>query len=524
MAAFKRTILAQTRAPKETYNFSNIRYAEPPVGDLRFRAPVPPREINRSIDQGLVGRICPQATPAWQLIAQQFVPAYLAGKPFNASAAEASIAAAAAASPLPLDPRTTEDCLFLDVVVPERVFSQASNSTSNDTGAPVLVWIHGGGYTLGEKTGNGVYNSAGLIKASQVSGAEGVIYVALNYRASLLIHSDKETNAALYDQRLGLEWVQTYIHLFGGDPNRVTVFGESAGGGSIMHQVTAFGGLAGKAPFQRAVLQSPAFSNIPSNYQQEETFDAFLALLNVSTLQEARQLPSSALMKANAQQVGTSPYSFFTYGPVVDGLFAPAIPGKLLLQGSFDRGLKLMLGYNADEGLGFTSPFVTNDTAYNEYVTSAFPGISPGVANYVENELYPPASDSTPYKDEIGRASMTISESSFVCNTLYLDRAFGNNTYVYQFSVPPALHGQDVAYTFFNGPNMAVLSDATAVALQEYITSFAETGVPSGPSIPTFPLYANGSTVLNLNATSITQIMDPTANARCLWWQKALYY
>lgn len=109
-------------------------------------------------------------------------------------------------------------------------------------------------------------------------------------------------------------------------------------------------------------------------------------------------------------------------------------------------------------------------------------------------------------------------------------QAFGNQTFAYQFSVPPALHGQDVPYTFFNGlnsvtgDNVPVQSDATALALQEYITSFAATGVPSGPGIPRFPLYGNHSTILNLNATSITEIMDPTANARCLWWQKALYY
>ncbi|KAL8689466.1 MAG: hypothetical protein Q9218_004871 [Villophora microphyllina] len=468
--------------------------------------------------------------PAWSLIAAQFDPAYLAGKPFNASAAEAAIVAASI-SPPSIDPRTTEDCLFLDVVVPEQVFSQASNSTGSPKGAPVLVWIYGGGYTAGEKTGGGLYNPAGLIKASQVGGSDGVVYVALNYRlgafgwlAGPTLQSNGTANAALYDQRLALQWVQDNIHLFGGDPNRVTVIGESAGGGSIMHQITAFGGLAGKAPFQQAVLQSAAFQNMPGNFQQEQTFDAFLSLLNVSTLEDARQLDSSALIKANAQQVGASPYGFFTYGPVVDGLFAPAIPGKLLLQGSFDHGLKLMLGHNADEGLDFTSPFVTNDTAYDEYVVTSFPDIDPSVASYVENQLYPPASNSTLYHDETGRLSLTISESTFVCNTLYLDRAFGNQTFAYQFSVPPALHGQDVPYTFFNGPNTAVLSDATAVALQEYITSFAETGVPSGASLPGFPLYGNNSTIINLNATSITEIMDPTANARCLWWQKALYF
>ncbi|KAL8951891.1 MAG: hypothetical protein Q9222_002166 [Ikaeria aurantiellina] len=525
-----------------TYNFSNIRYAEPPIGNLRFRAPIPPQTANRSVDNGLIGRVCPQAAPAWQAIAQQFDPAYLTGKPFNASDAEAALAAAAS-NPPTNDSRTTEDCLFLDVVVPEQVYSQANQSEKSNEGAPVLVWIYGGGYTFGEKTGAGAYNPSGLIKASQVGGSEGVVYVALNYRlgafgwlAGPTLQSDGTANAALYDQRLALQWVQKYIHLFGGDPTRVTVFGESAGGGSIMHQITAFGGLAGKAPFQQAILQSAAFQNVstneimdrvegmPGNFQQEQTFDGFLSLLNVSTLAEARELPSSALITANAQQVGASPYGLFTYGPVVDGLFAPGIPGKLLLQGSFDHNLRLMLGHNADEGLVFTSPLFPNDTAYNALVSSDFPDISPSVADYVQDVLYPPPSASTPYKDNIGRASMTISESTFVCNTLYLDLAFGNNTYAYQFSVPPALHGQDVPYTFFNGPNAQVLSDATANALQAYITSFATTGVPSGSGIPHFPLYGNNSEIINLNATSITDIMDPTANPRCLWWQKALYY
>ncbi|KAL8708032.1 MAG: hypothetical protein Q9220_007028 [cf. Caloplaca sp. 1 TL-2023] len=513
-----------------TYNFSNIRYAEPPVGNLRFRAPIPPQTANRSVDNGLIGRVCPQAAPAWEAIALQFDPAYLTGKPFNASDAEAALAAAVSHPPV-LDSRTTEDCLFLDVVVPEQVYSHASQSGRSKKGAPVLVWIYGGGYTFGEKTGGGSFNPSGLIKASQEGGSEGVVYVALNYRlgafgwlAGPTLQSDGTANAALYDQRLALQWVQKYIHLFGGDPSRVTVFGESAGGGSIMHQITAFGGMAGRAPFQQAVLQSPAFQNMPGNFQQEQTFDGFLALLNVSTLAEARQLPSSALIKANAQQVGASSYGSFTYGPVVDGLFAPGIPGKLLLQGSFDHNLRLMLGHNADEGLVFTSPFVSNDTVYNAYVSSNFPDISPSAASYVENVLYPPPSAGTPYKDNIGRASTTVSESTFVCNTLYLDRAFGNKTYAYQFSVPPALHGQDIPYTFFNGPNAQVLSDATAVALQAYITSFATNGVPSGSGIPHFPLYGNNSEILNLNATSITDIMDPTANPRCLWWQKALYY
>lgn len=107
---------------------------------------------------------------------------------------------------------------------------------------------------------------------------------------------------------------------------------------------------------------------------------------------------------------------------MVDGLFAPGIPGKLLLQGSFDHSLTLMLGHNADEGLLFTSPFVSNDTAYDAYIRSAFPDVSPSVADYIENELYPSPANSTLYKDDIGRTALSISESTFACNTLYIDR------------------------------------------------------------------------------------------------------
>ncbi|KAA6409016.1 MAG: carboxylesterase family [Lasallia pustulata] len=514
------------------YNFSNIRYGEPPVGDMRFRAPVSvsgSRNASRAVNNGSVGKICPQATPAWELIAAQFIPAYLSGIPFNASTVATSSSNSSSAPSLPpIDPRTTEDCLFLDVVVPQAIFHKASNTTNDTCGAPVLVWIYGGGYTAGDKSGSG--NPAGLIKASQVTGSEGVIYVSMNYRLGAFgwlsgptLQSDGTANAGLYDQRLALEWVQENIHLFGGDPNRVTVIGQSAGGGSIMHQITAFGGLKGPAPFQQAIPQSPGFLLVPGNLEQEVIFQTFLALLNVSTLEEARRLPSSALVVANLIQVANSSYGDYTYGPVVDGLFAPALPGKLLLQGSYDKDVNIMVGHNADEGLVFTSPFITNNTEYDSYLTTSFPTIDPAVVNYIANVLYPPVfKGSYPYTSQTGRTILSISESTFTCNTVYLDHAFGNKTYSYQFSVPPATHGQDVPYTYFNGPSSSVLNDTVAIALQEYITSFTINGVPSGPSIPMFPLYGNNSEVLNLNISRISQIMDPNANARCAFWQKGL--
>ncbi|MCJ1395754.1 hypothetical protein MMC18_008640 [Xylographa bjoerkii] len=510
------------------YNFSNIRYAQPPVGELRFAAPVAVTGNSSTVNNGSVGVVCAQVDPAWLVIAEEFIPAYLTGQPFNLSAAEAALLNSSGPAPAP-DPRTTEDCLFLDVYSPAKVFD---NAQIERAGAPVMVWIYGGGYTNGDKNGDGQYDPAGLIHASQAAGDEGIVFVALNYRlgafgwlAGPTLQSNGTANAGLYDQRLALEWVQTNIHLFGGDPTRVTIFGESAGGGSIMHQITAFGGLGGPAPFSQAIPQSPAWQLMVSSYQQEQTLDAFLSLLNVSTIEEARQLPSEALIVANTVQVLSSAYGDFTYGPVVDGAFAPALPGRLLLQGSFYKDLKIMVGHNADEGLLFTNPAIQNGSNYNTFISENFPDIQPAAALYIENVLYPPIfNGSYGYTSNFQRAILTVAESTFTCNTNYLDRAFLNQTYSYQFSVGAALHGQDVPYTFFNGPNTAVMNDTIAVALQEYLTSFAIHGVPSGPGIPVFPLYEADAEVLNLNATSIFDIMDPNANARCLWWQKALFF
>ena len=113
----------------------------------------------------------------------------------------------------------------------------------NKGGAKVLVWIHGGGYVLNDKS----TTPGGLLDISAEVGEDGpIIYVALNYRLGAFGWSSGPefeaqggvSNVALYDQRLALEWVQRYIHLFGGDPDDVTVIGESAGGGSIMHLIT----------------------------------------------------------------------------------------------------------------------------------------------------------------------------------------------------------------------------------------------------------------------------------------------
>ena len=299
-----------------------------------------------------------------------------------------------------------------------------------------------------------------------------------------------------------------------------------------MHQLTAFGGLNGPPPFQQAILQSPAWLPIPSSNSQETAAQTFFKYANVSTLAEARALSTEAVQRANILTVAQASYGFFGFGPAVDGVFAPALPGRLLAQGSYAKNVPIMVGHNADEGLEFTNPALTNSTDLVAYLQTAFPDISDAVIAYVTETLYPPVYDgSAGYVTPLQRAVLVNADSSFTCNTQYLDRAYAQSAkvYAYQFSVGPALHGQDVPYTFFNGPSTSVVNDSVATEFQQFLTSFAETGDPNArplaKGVPLFPLYSGATTdIVDLEGTGIGIIKDPTANARCAWWQKALYY
>jgi carboxylesterase type B len=127
----------------------------------------------------------------------------------------------------------------LDVFVPIDVF----NKTSRTSGIPVLVWLYGGGNVYGAKDYQ--TDPYGLMLRAQEHSPDGMIFVAMNYRLGAFgwltgptFQKDGTANVGLHDQRMALEWVQKYIHLFGGDRSRVTAMGYSAGGGSVVHQLT----------------------------------------------------------------------------------------------------------------------------------------------------------------------------------------------------------------------------------------------------------------------------------------------
>jgi carboxylesterase type B len=231
----------------------------------------------------------------------------------------------------PPGPNESEDCLFLDVWV--------SNSTFHKKNAPVLVWIHGGGYIRRDKTEGG--SPIGLLERSRELG-DSAVFVALGYRVGFTpkiyhyvelwltgrqlgafgflsgpnFESDGTPNVGLHDQRLALEWVRENIHLFGGDRGRVTVIGESAGGSSIMHHIAAYGGAQGpgRLPFQQAICQSAAIHNpTRSPLLEDQTLQLFLHAANVSTITEARELPSDVLMRANKDVVRVAPYGLYIF-------------------------------------------------------------------------------------------------------------------------------------------------------------------------------------------------------------------
>ncbi|RDL41634.1 uncharacterized protein BP5553_01613 [Venustampulla echinocandica] len=510
----------------EFYNFSNIRYGQAPVGNLRFRALLAPVTQSNIVNNGSVGVTCPQVVPPWQILAGMYLGSRLSNTSFDLAAAEAAVAAM---PPQPLDPKTSEDCLFLDVFVPRAVFPK--NSHGSGKGAPVLVWITGGGFIAGDKTavGDQLYSPEGLIKASQTAPSKGLIFVSINYRlgafgflAGSEVEADGNANAGLHDQRLALEWVQNNIHLFGGDKGRVTVMGESGGGSSIMHQITAFGGKS-PLPFTQAIMQSPAFISKASNWQNEVTFKTFLNHLNVSSLQEARNLPSENLINGNIAQISAGGFVDFSYGPTVDGTFTPGIPQRLLSSGAFKKNVNVMVAYNSWEGGLFQSPYVTNLSTLTDLIKVIIPRVSPGALSEITDGLYPPVFGGfRGYKTWGELQAQLTADAALVCGTTSISRAFGNQTYAYEFAIAPGIHGQDMAYTFATGPDPSIDYNV-AKSLQQYITSFVDNGTPVAIGSPAFPKYGPDNKILKFGHT-ISQTTDPAANERCEWWNKALYY
>jgi carboxylesterase type B len=213
--------------------------------------------------------------------------------------------------------------------------------------APVLVYIHGGGYTVGSKD----INPAGLIARSQLDNDKGVIFVAINYRLGLYGWlggaNDTIPNLGLHDQLLALQWVQQYITLFGGDPDQVTVIGESAGGSSIVFHITSYGGNT-TLPFQRAIPQSPAFQfniNMTAGYELTMEVASNVTGTTISAVAELRALDAATMKTINEQTNLEAPWGNVVFGPAPDGTYVPKLPQVLLAEGAFHKDVAVRPPY-----------------------------------------------------------------------------------------------------------------------------------------------------------------------------------
>lgn len=298
-------------------------------------------------------------------------------------------------------------------------------------------------------------------------------------------------------------------------------------GGSIEHQITAYGGQKAVS-FQRAIPQSPGFAPRPGQEYPERKAQEYLAALNVSTFEEARKLDSATVIRANFMQIYLSPYTETGYGPTVDGIFVPALPALLLNAGAFAKDLEIMVGHNANEAPAFAPVNVNTTEEIEDLLIRTNPGITDAVLDHIVNDLYPERFDgSMAYSNGLERTWLIIQELIFTCNNNYINKAFNNQTYSYEFRVPPALHGQDVAYTFYDGTGDDLsrgLIAAIAEVQQAYIVNFAMTGDPNGPGLPNFPMQGNNASMNSWNITGVKTERDPTANERCAFWQKSLWY
>ncbi|XP_070551698.1 cocaine esterase-like isoform X1 [Ptychodera flava] len=463
---------------RKVHVFQGIPFAEPPVGGLRFRAPEPKSPWQGVRDAKELGNACMQ--PASPL--------------------------------LPVEEPKSEDCLYLNIFVPQ-------------TGAnklPVMVWIHGGGLVIG--SGGTGYDGTALAAIGDV------IVVTINYRLGpfgYLSSGDEHAtgNYGFLDQVLALQWVQDNIAAFGGDANKVTLFGESAGGISIEYLMLSplTDGL-----FHRAIMESGT-STMPGFFISDEakqskiahglgklvdcekdTSGELLQCLRGATaedLKEAGNLENGKL----ANLTGIS--DLIPFPPVVDGNFLTASPEDLIRDRSFPkRGTDIMIGSLADEGRAFlimlfldnandTEVFM-NKTTY-EAMSPLFLGSDKNSNQAVVDAIklmYVNWEDAdSDDADYVEALSQTNGDLYFVCPADLSARAHfeaGSNVYQYQMTHIPAkslfkmkwlkaIHGEDIAFVFgwhFNSAlNWTMPEDDVMMTLKiiKYWTNFAKTGNPN---------------------------------------------
>ena len=443
--------------------FLGIPYAAAPTGDLRWMSPQPAARRSTTLDATHFGKHCPQPEPA-------------------ATAANAS-----------------EDCLFLNVFAPKR--------DDRDDLNPVMVWIHGGSLVTGKSDD---FDPTELIRRGDVT------VVTINYRLGALgflaqpaldAEGHKFANYGLMDQQKALDWVHHNIRFFGGDPDNVTIFGESAGGQSVTSHLTA---PDSRGLFERAIIESGAYAlTLPTRATAEAQGTAFAASVGCDS-QTAACLRAADLGTLIAKEATV-------YITTQDGQVLPESPMQAFASGHFNR-TPVLQGSNHDEYRLFVAgqfdlaggPLTA--AAYQAAI-AAFPTIGAANAPQVVAE-YPLADFPSP---DLAYAT-AIGDTLFSCSARRSNILLSNEvaTFAYEFNdenapsfLPPvsfpygATHAFELSYlfklSFLPSPNFTAGQQKLANTMKEYWTHFARDGHPSAAGAPEWPRYrAQADDILSL--------------------------
>ncbi|WPH04375.1 alpha/beta-hydrolase [Acrodontium crateriforme] len=468
-----------------------IQYASPPIGPLRFQAPQEPK-LQSNLKEVISATSfenfaqCPQAG----LLEPQ-----------------ADVGA--------------EDCLYLSV-----------QSPANASSLPVFVWIHGGGF----QNGNGKIDFAPFIEQGQSSFVVVSIQYRLNtfgFLASPDVRQYGTLNAGLLDQKKALEWVQKYIHLFGGNARRVTIGGESAGAASIYYHTTALGGTLGNSLWTGSILSSAAVVK-PYHFTTAPVVRPYYRLVNAVGCLSSQQAfnclvdaPFETLQNASNLISISEIYSVPPFNPVVDDdTYLLTSPSDQLQRGPIN-GAFALVGNQANEGFDFVPiPSIKNplfplplNTSSNlqAYVEYLFPLLSPGLAQQAISHYSNLKSlkdfsfddnlaESLPHEIAIN----ILGETTFYCPSEWLSLSL-QKAWRYQFAIPPALHASDLAIyeptnITGNGNPGQNISNSFRSAFLATWTSFINTWDPSSSdAIRDWPLFtAESPLMLNFNTTGAT--------------------
>ena len=331
-------------------------------------------------------------------------------------------------------------------------------------------------------------------------------------------------NAGLLDQRFALKWVQKHIHLFGGNPRQVTILGESAGGASVQYQIAAYGGEKETNLFVRGIAQSPAPLLADPVYLARGA-NLFLQNAGVTSVDAARKLSTKVLQQANLKAQGTIPFNTNYFGPTIDGNFIVDLLPRAFSKGKFNKKVRVVTADNQDESRFIGNQSIQTDADFDNWVQINFPSAPARIRQQIIDQIYPPAyNGSLPYTTPQQRSNLAVNEYLIKCNTISIAQAYGNQTYNYVFGVPPAIHAQDLAYTYT--PNVATpgFLPIIATTLQGYLSRFVLNGNPNGKGLPSWPVYGQNAVAINFTANGVVQTQSDSANSRCAFWNQANYY